>query len=97
MEPESPSPESSQPPTNTGIPHIPPSSIGIPQKRTIKLVDNAGLTEMLCALEDQSRIVGVTVYAPLMGAESVVEQNPPGNYLHVSSPTHDLNDFTQMW
>jgi iron complex transport system substrate-binding protein len=39
----------------------------------------------------------MTVYAPLMSAEFVVEQNPQVIIRMISSPTHNLSDFTQMW
>jgi len=39
----------------------------------------------------------MTFYAPLMSAEFVVEQNPQVIIRMISSPTHNLNDFTQMW
>lgn len=39
----------------------------------------------------------MTVYAPLMSPEFVVEQNPQVIIRMISSPTHDLNDFREMW
>ncbi|MEM2351471.1 MAG: ABC transporter substrate-binding protein [Thermoproteota archaeon] len=39
----------------------------------------------------------MTVYAPIMSPEFVVEQNPQVIIRMISSPTHDLNDFVQMW
>lgn len=39
----------------------------------------------------------MTVYAPVMSPEFVVEQNPQVIIRMISSPTHDLNDFVKIW
>lgn len=39
----------------------------------------------------------MTVYAPVMSPEFVVEQNPQVIIRMISSPAHDLNDFKEMW
>jgi len=39
----------------------------------------------------------MTVYAPVMSPEFVVEQNPQVIIRMISSPAHDLNEFKEMW
>ncbi|MEM2092890.1 MAG: ABC transporter substrate-binding protein [Candidatus Bathyarchaeia archaeon] len=39
----------------------------------------------------------MTVYAPVMSPEFVVEQNPQVIIRMISSPEHDLNDFRELW